>query len=62
MNGYYFVLTEFISGRFGYSETRFTTEQAAEACAIAKRRKVGVKSARVEYQSGQADVDIKKFI
>ncbi|MCI8988951.1 MAG: hypothetical protein HFK05_04265 [Clostridia bacterium] len=62
MNGYYFVLTEFISGRFGYSETRFTTEQAAEACARAKRRKVGVKSARVEYQSGQADVDIKKFI
>ncbi len=62
MNGYYFVLTEFISGRFGYSETRFATEQAAEACAEGKRQKIGVKSARVEYQSGQADVDIKKFI
>lgn len=41
---------------------RFATEQAAEACAEVKRQKIGVKSARVEYQSGQFDVDIKKFI
>lgn len=62
MNGYFFVLTEYISGRFGYSERRFATEDEAELYAASRRKRAGVKSARVEYQTGQSDVDIKKFI
>ena len=62
MNGYFFVLSEYTSGRFGYSEQRFATQSEAELCAASRRKRAGVKTARVEYQTGQCDVDIKKFI
>ncbi len=61
-NGYYFVLTAYESGRFGYSEERFATEEAAELCAAARRKRAGVKSARVMFNIGESDVDIKNFI
>ena len=60
--GYYFVLTEYESGRYGVSERRFATESEAERRAESRRKKAGVKSARVKYQAGQNDVDIRKFI
>lgn len=62
MDGYFFVLTEYESGRFGYSEKRFVTEEAAEQCAVARRKRAGVKSASVRYHAGETAVDIKKFI
>lgn len=62
MNGYYFVLTEFISGRFGYSEQRFVSEYEAELCAASRRKIADVKNATVKYNPGQADVDIKRFV
>lgn len=62
MSGYYFVLTEYEDGRFGYSEQRFSTEDDAELCAASRRKRAGVKTSRVKYQAGETDVDIKKFI
>ncbi len=60
--GYFFVLTHYESGRWGYSERRFPTAEQAERCAEIKRTKAGVKTAGVRYQAGQTAVDIKKFI
>ncbi|MDE7440062.1 MAG: hypothetical protein K2N23_06110 [Clostridia bacterium] len=56
------MLTAYESGRFGYSEERFATEEAAELCAAARRKRAGVKSARVMFNIGESDVDIKNFI
>ena len=62
MSGYYFILTEFSDGRYGYSERKYKSKEEAEASAAIKRGKAGVKSAKVKYQSGANPVDIKKFI
>lgn len=61
MMGYFFVLTEYESGRVGYSVRRYQTERQAERRAALQRKKSGVKTAKVCYQTGQT-VDIKKFI
>lgn len=63
MSGYYFVLSEYESGCYGYSEQRFPTEQEAERFAATRRKRAGVKTAKVKYQAaGETAVDIKKFI
>ncbi len=62
MSGYYFILTEFTDGRYGYSERRYTSYEEAETRAEIKRSKAGVKTARVKYQTGENPIDIKKFI
>lgn len=62
MNGYYFVLTEYESGRVTYSAKRYRTKQGAERRAAINRLRLGVRTARVKYQAGQTAVDIKKFI
>ena len=62
MNGYFFVVTVHESGRAGYSERRFNTEEEAEQLAIARRKRAGVKTATVKYQAGETAIDIKKFI
>ncbi len=59
--GYYFVLTKYESGRCGYSERKYATESGARRRAVAIRKRAGVKSATVCYQTGLT-VDIKKFI
>lgn len=59
--GYYFVLTKYKSGRCGYSERKYATEQGARRRAAAIRKRADVKSATVCYQTGLT-VDIKKFI
>lgn len=61
MNGNYFVLTIYEGGRAGYSERRYKTPRGAERRAVIQRKKAGVKTARVCYQTGMT-VDIKKFI
>lgn len=60
--GYYFVLTEYESGRVCYSEKRYKSNRGAERIASIKRLKPGIKSVKVKYQAGQTAVDIKKFI
>ena len=62
MSGYYFILTQFSDGRYGYSERKYKSKEEAEASAEIKRGTANVKTARVEYQSGANPVDIKKFI
>ncbi len=60
--GYYFILIEYIDGRWGYSLERCKSKQAAEPFAAARRNRPDVKSARVCYQPSEKDVDIKQFI
>lgn len=61
MNGFYFVLIAYKSGRYGYSERQYATEVQAKRRAAVIRKRADVKSARVCYEAGQT-VDIKKFI
>lgn len=61
MTGNYFVLTIYEGGRVGYSEKRYKTQAGANRRAELQRKKAGVRTARVCYQTGQT-VDIKKFI
>lgn len=61
MSGYYFVLTIYQGGRVGYSEKQYKTERGANRRAELQRKKAGVNTAKVCYQTGET-VDIKKFI
>lgn len=62
MSGYYFVITEYASGRCGYSDKRYTEEKQAERRAAKQRKLANVISARVCYQTGTEPVDIKNYI
>ena len=61
MNGYYFVLTVYASGRCSYTDKRYITKQGAERKAARMRKKSDVSSAFVCYQTGLT-VDIKRFV
>ncbi len=62
MQGYYFVLTEYESGRKSVSEKKYTSKRTAGRGAAAKRRRAGVKSATIYYQPSMDDVEIKDYI
>ena len=61
MSGYYFVITEYKNGRYGYSEKRYETSGQAERQAKIQRKKSEVKRALVCYQTGLT-IDIKKYV
>ena len=64
--GYYFVYTEYQSGRVVLCAHRFKDEKGATRAAARRREKLkndpNFKRVRVGYQSSFLDVDIKKFI
>lgn len=64
--GYYFVYTEYQSGRVVLNAHRFKDEKGASRAAARWREKLkndpNFKRVRVGYQPSFSDVDIKKFI
>ena len=62
MQGYYFVLTEYESGRKSVSEKKYTSKRTAGRGAAAKRRRAGVKWASIDDQRTMDDVEIKDYI
>lgn len=64
--GYYFIFTEYISGRCVIGLGKYKDESAAIKALKRRRRYVKdraeVKRVRIGYQPSMGDIDIKKYI
>lgn len=64
--GYYFIFTEYTSGRCVIGFGKYTDESAAIKALKRRRRYVrnrpGIKRVQIGYQPSMGEVDIKKFL
>lgn len=64
--GYYFIFTEYVSGRCVIGLGKYENEREAIKALKRRRRYVknlpGIKRVRIGYQPSMGDIDIKKYV